>query len=320
MLRTQKAHTIKKQKTKKTLSSAEDDFLHSKSYESELMFTFNTPINNRGSHFDKKSPLAVNSNEGTNKSRGLSYSVSTTAFENDIFTKRSNNRIISSELCNDLEEQDDLKSDTQSQNTLEIGSFKSDMTQEIPSVLMMNVNNTQPPSYESVVYSQQPKSNEQRLPLPEYNHIVKKNPSSKLETNTFKINEILEREKYLSMPTRKSISLKESFDLSLLSKKSNSLQERSKSIIDEVDDYSSSSDGEYLPISSKKNKENSMKFNKKQPLVQNKEKSKEDWLVTQFLIDEYSVHGRAYENKRKTTDQGFGMLQEDMFESSSDEE
>lgn len=44
----------------------------------------------------------------------------------------------------------------------------------------------------------------------------------------------------------------------------------------------------------------------------------EQWLLTQFLIDEYSVHGRNY--IKEGSNDNLRRLREDMFESSSDEE
>lgn len=44
----------------------------------------------------------------------------------------------------------------------------------------------------------------------------------------------------------------------------------------------------------------------------------EQWLLTQFLIDEYSVHGRNY--VKEGSNDSLRRLREDMFESSSDEE
>ncbi|OBA26895.1 hypothetical protein HANVADRAFT_2266 [Hanseniaspora valbyensis NRRL Y-1626] len=56
----------------------------------------------------------------------------------------------------------------------------------------------------------------------------------------------------------------------------------------------------------------------------------DEWLLTQFLVDEYSVHGRNYMkeehhneqriNNNHKNDNEFRRLREDMFESSSDEE
>ncbi|XBW35193.1 hypothetical protein QEN19_000756 [Hanseniaspora menglaensis] len=52
-------------------------------------------------------------------------------------------------------------------------------------------------------------------------------------------------------------------------------------------------------------------------------KTNDEWLLTQFLVDNYSVHGRNYtcdkSNNIQSSD-GFRRLSEDMFESSSDEE
>lgn len=316
MLKAHNSHTIKKHKHNRSLSSTDDEFIHSRSYESDLMFTFNTPINSRGSFAESKSPYNGTHTEISNNSHGLSYSMPGNVFESDIFTKRSNNkqsRLVQSKLRNNIEEH--ISDSDQSQETLEIGSFKSDMTQEIPSTLMMNVNNNQPPSYDSVVFSHNDPQ-KQSFKLPQYKQVVKENPSSKLETNTYKMNEILEHERLLSMPNRNSISLKDTFDLSLMSKNNQTMEERPKNIISEADDYSSSSDGEYIFPTNKKSNKNTMK-NK---VVHTAPKGNDDWLVTQFLIDEYSVHGRAYESKRRNTDHGLGRLQEDMFESSSDEE
>lgn len=257
--------------------------MNSKSYESELIFTFNSPINDNDVFLDKH-----NVTKSVRDSNALSYSIPT-----NTFIKRERN------YKND--------GDAQSQDTIEIGSLNSNMTQEIPSTLMMNVND--PPSYENVVES---KSSS----LPKYKHIIKDNPSSKLNTNTLKMHEILESERYLTMPSRNSVSLKDSFDFRLTSKSKGNLHSK-ESFLNNADNYSSSSDEEYL-ATSKSHKEK--KAIQKKDILLEKQNNSQDWLVTQFLIDEYSVHGRAYENKRKNSVHGFGMLQEDMFDSSSDEE
>lgn len=276
-----KSRTINK--NIKSISNNDDSFMNSKSYESELIFTFNSPINDNDVFLDKH-----NVTKSVRDSNALSYSIPT-----NTFIKRERN------YKND--------GDAQSQDTIEIGSLNSNMTQEIPSTLMMNVND--PPSYENVVES---KSSS----LPKYKHIIKDNPSSKLNTNTLKMHEILESERYLTMPSRNSVSLKDSFDFRLTSKSKGNLHSK-ESFLNNADNYSSSSDEEYL-ATSKSHKEK--KAIQKKDILLEKQNNSQDWLVTQFLIDEYSVHGRAYENKRKNSVHGFGMLQEDMFDSSSDEE
>ncbi|KAL6930910.1 hypothetical protein ACO0R3_004034 [Hanseniaspora guilliermondii] len=262
----------------KSIFHNEDDCMNSKSYDSELIFTFNSPI--------KKNPFLDKQNATSHLKDFNSLNYFTT---DDILIKTTNN------YNNDA--------DNQSQETIEIGSFNSNMTQEIPSTLMMNVKD--PPPYENVIKSS----------LPKYKHIIKENPSSKLETNTLKMHEILECEKYLTMPSRNSISLKDSLSCTLLSRLKGNAYNK-ESIMNNADNYSSSSDEEYLTSKDKKFKQ----VDDLNSIILEKQNNNQDWLVTQFLIDEYSVHGRAYENKRRKSDHGFGMLEEDMFDSSSDEE
>lgn len=276
-----KARTINK--NIKSISNNEDNFINSKSYESDLIFTFNSPINDNDVFFDKHNLTKL-----SRDSNALSYSIPT-----NTFIKRERNH--------------NIDADAQSEETIEIGSFNSNMTQEIPSTLMMNVND--PPAYENVTESK-------ASSLPKYKHIIKDNPSSKLNTNTLKMHEILESERYLAMPSRHSMSLKDSFDFRLVSKAKDNGHNQ-ESYMNNADNYSSSSDEEFL-TTSKNNKEQKVK--QVDNMLLKKQNNSQDWLVTQFLIDEYSVHGRAYENKRKKSIHGFGMLQEDMFDSSSDEE
>lgn len=276
-----KSRTINK--NIKSISNNEDNFINSKSYESDLIFTFNSPINDNDVFFDKHNLTKL-----PRDSAALSYSIPT-----NTFIKRERNY--------------NIDADAQSQETIEIGSFSSNMTQEIPSTLMMNVND--PPAYENVIESK-------ASSLPKYKHIIKDNPSSKLNTNTLKMHEILESERYLTTPSRNSMSLKDSFDFRLLSKSKDNGPNK-ESFMNNADIYSSSSDEEYLSTSKNTKEKKAKQVNN---MLLKKQNNNQDWLVTQFLIDEYSVHGRAYENKRRKSAHGFGMLQEDMFDSSSDEE
>ncbi|CAI8491992.1 unnamed protein product [Hanseniaspora opuntiae] len=120
-----KSRTINK--NIKSISNNEDNFINSKSYESDLIFTFNSPINDNDVFFNKHNLTKL-----PRDSAALSYSIPT-----NTFIKRERNY--------------NIDADAQSQGTIEIGSFSSNMTQEIPSTLMMNVND--PPAYENVIES-----------------------------------------------------------------------------------------------------------------------------------------------------------------------